>query len=163
MHKLFYNGPSFDALIEQYAKQGRIDDAAPIIASQDIEINAPADIVWEIVADIAGYPSLDPAFSDVKVSDIKVGAPLSLKIKGAPIRATLAVIEPNKELTWVGKSFWTKAVDRHIIEPLDNNRTRLRMDESLAGVLVPLFFSAERLKQQHRAWLSGVKRSAENT
>jgi hypothetical protein len=46
--RLFYSGPSIEVLHEEYAKQGRIDANAPVRASQEIRIEAPAERVWEL-------------------------------------------------------------------------------------------------------------------
>lgn len=159
--KLLYNGPSFRELHEEYAKKGRIDGRAQIIASASIDINASAEKVWQKLIDVAAYPSFDNNFSAVKTSEIAVDQPLSFKIKGFPIHATIAVAEPLREFSWTGKSLWTKAVDRHVIEKLDSNRTRLYIEESLAGAFVPLMFSAKQLEQQHQKWLEGIKQAIE--
>lgn len=162
MTSLLYNGPSFQTLHETYAKKGRIDDKAQIVVSSDIIIAASSAKVWQALIDIASYPSFDRSFSDVKAGDIKVDAPLSFKIKGFPIYATIAVVSPRTELTWTGKSLWTKAVDRHVVEAIDDTHTRLRIEESLAGAFVPWMFTAKRLEQQHRGWLEGIKRKVED-
>jgi hypothetical protein len=46
--QLFYGGPSIEVVHEEYAKQGRIDANAPVRASQEVRIEAPAERVWEL-------------------------------------------------------------------------------------------------------------------
>lgn len=41
--RLFYRGPSVDALHETYAKEGRIDPHAPVQASASVEIQRPVE------------------------------------------------------------------------------------------------------------------------
>ena len=156
--KVFYQGPSFEILYADYAMKGKLDDRAAIKASGEIEINAPVDQVWEVLIDLSAWPRFDPNFSDVKLaSTIAVGARASFKIRGFPIQGTFAVVRPNHELTWVGKSLWTKAIDRHVVETKSNNVTRLYIEESLSGVFVPLMFSSTRLLMQHQEWLKAMK------
>ncbi len=158
LSKLFYQGPSFDALYTQYALKGKIDDRAAIKASGEIDINAPINQVWGVLVDLPSWPRFDPNFGDVKLaSTVAVGAQASFKIRGFPIQGTFAVVRPNQELTWVGKSLWTKAIDRHVVEARSNNVTRLYIEESLSGVFVPLMFSNARLVRQHQEWLSAMK------
>jgi hypothetical protein len=68
---------------------------------------------------------------------------------------------PGRELTWTGVSLWTKAIDRFVLEPFSNNKTRLRLEESLAGAFVPLMSSSPSLHQQHQASLSSIKKAVE--
>ena len=156
--KLFYQGPSFERLYTEYAMKGRIDDRAAIGASGEIHINAPIHQVWNVLVDLPSWPQFDTNFSDVKLeSTIVVGAQASFKIRGFPIQGKFAVVRPNHELTWVGKSLWTKAIDRHVIEAISSSATRLYLEESLSGVFVPLMFSNARLVKQHQEWLNAIK------
>ena len=158
LRRLFYHGPSFTALYHEYALKGKIDERAAIQSSGEIDINAPIDRVWNVLIDLSSWPSFDPNFSDVRLESIvSVGTKASFKIRGFPIQGTFAVVKPNEELSWVGKSLWTKAIDRHVVEAISNLTTRLYIEESLSGVLVPLMFSNAQLSRQHQEWLRAIK------
>ena len=43
LKQLFYSGPSFEVLHEEYAKKGRIDEEAPVEASHEVRIEAPVE------------------------------------------------------------------------------------------------------------------------
>jgi hypothetical protein len=79
-----------------------------------------------------------------------------------PRRSVFAVVEPGRELTWTGTALWTKAIDRHVLDPTEDGATRHYLEESLASVLIPLFFGSEKLKAQHQRWLSAFKAAAED-
>jgi hypothetical protein len=161
LRQAFYGGPSLIVLYQEYAQKHRVDDQAPIQASDEIMINAPTEAVWRVLIDIADWPVFNPVFSDVRLeSDVSVGARASFKLNGFPIKATFAVVEPAHELTWVGAALWTKAIDRLVLEPVDRT-TRLTIHESIAGAFVPLMFSRARLHEQHRASLKNFKVAAE--
>ena len=49
--RLFYSGPSFVRLHEEYAKKGRIDEEAPVKTAGEITINAPVEQVWALLID----------------------------------------------------------------------------------------------------------------
>lgn len=164
LSRLFYQGPPFATLYAEYAQKGRIDEKAAIKASGEITINAPIEHVWNVLVDLSSWPKSDPNFSDVRLeSTVSVGAKASFKIKGFPIRGTFAVVSPNQELTWVGTSLWTKAIDRHLVEARSNEATRLYLEESLSGILVPLMFSSARLLRQHQDWLAAIRKFVEIT
>jgi hypothetical protein len=65
MSSLFYAGPSITRLHQDYAKQGRIDERAPVTATCEVVISAPVQRVWEMIASPAGWPVFDPAVHDV--------------------------------------------------------------------------------------------------
>jgi hypothetical protein len=68
------------------------------------------------------------------------------------------VVEPGRELTWTGRSALVfKAIDRHVLEAVDGGRTRMIVEESLAGPLLPLVFSSARLRRGHERWLAALK------
>ncbi len=163
LSKLFYNGPSFDTLYKEYAQKGRIDEKAAITASGEIFINAPVEKVWQVLVNLADWPRFDPTFSDVKLeSTASVGAKASFKLKGFPIQGTFTVVNPNQELTWVGTSLWTKAIDRHVLQAMPDGTIRLYLEESLTGFFVPLMFSSTRLHRQHQTWLEAIKVAIES-
>ena len=158
LNQLFYHGPSFATLYSEYASKGKIDEKAAIKASGEIYINAPIDKVWSVLVNLSSWSRFDPNFSDIKLESIvAVGTKASFKIKGFPIQGTFAVVTPNQELTWVGTSLWTKAIDRHVVEAISNETTRLYLEESLSGIFVPLMFSSARLLSQHQGWLNAIK------
>lgn len=163
MNKLFYNGPTFAALHNNYAKQHKIDEQAQIVTESSITINAPVETVWNIIADIKNYPSFAPDFTDIQVSEVAVDQPLQFKVKGFPIRATFSSVEPNHFLIWTGKSLWTKAIDYHELRDLGDGTCFLIVKESLAGAFLPWFYKVETLQQQHKQWLAGVKQTAERS
>lgn len=95
------------------------------------------------------------------MSGVKTDAKFAFTLNKFPIQATFAVVEPERELSWTGSSLWTKAIDRMILEPLKDNTTKLRIEESLSGAFISLFMSRQQLATQHTAWLTAIKKEAE--
>jgi len=110
--KLLYAGPSIDILTEQYAERGRIDEAAPITLHFEIEIDARVDEVWGVLSDPTGWSAVLPAIHDVKIdSPVAAGVAFSWKNGRAPlIKSRFAVVDDQRELTWVGASMGAKVV-----------------------------------------------------
>ena len=161
---LFYHGPKLSVLHEKYAKQKHIDRRAPIRSRSEIIIDAPVSAVWSIVTDIPSWPTLDSQFSGIRLSlPVQVDKGFKFTINNFPITAQFAVVEPERELTWSGRFFWVNAVDRHVLERIDAQTTRLSVEESMAGALLPLFFTNSQLQRQHRSWLAAMKNAAEKS
>ena len=66
--RVFYAGPSADALHEDYAKRGRIDDLAPIASRCEIVVDAPVERVWELLMDTDAVGSCSANLSNGRAS-----------------------------------------------------------------------------------------------
>jgi hypothetical protein len=160
MKQLLYRGPAFEILHEEFAKKGRLDEQTPVRASSRIHIDAPVEKVWELLIDVPNWPTINPSFSDVRLTGgTNIDTNFDFKLNTFPIKAKFAVINPYHELHWTGASLWFKAVDLHVLEPAYDGGTQLSIAESFAGILAPLFISSDRLRVQHGKWLSAFKRT----
>ncbi len=161
--RIFYSGPSFEILHEDYAKQGRIDEKAPLKTATDIRIDAPVEQVWAQLINLSDWPAIDSSFRNVQLEPtVRVDADFKFVLNNFPIKAKFAVVTPNRELTWTGVSLWFKSVDLHVLEPTEDGGTRLYIAESLAGVLASLVMSSEQLRKQHETWLTAFKHAIED-
>ncbi len=60
MTKLFYAGPPLQVLREEYAKNGRIDQQAPVTTACEVNIRATRERVWELLASPLRREAFDP-------------------------------------------------------------------------------------------------------
>jgi hypothetical protein len=164
MTKLLYAGPDLDTLHADYATQGRIDPGAPVSASRDVVIAAPVSTVWALLSDPARWDRIDPAIHEVRLNGgVRPGTRFTWRNGRALIRSRLAVVDPEREITWTGASWGIKAVHRHLLAGQGDTQTRLVSQESMAGPLLPLFFSSARLAAALDKWLTAIKTAAERT
>lgn len=162
LNRLLYSGPEIEVLHEEYAKEGFIDAEAPVKSTGGIRIEAPVERVWELLINLPEWETWAPDVRDVHLdSKVAEDARFTWAIGRTRINSKFAIVEPGRELTWTGTALWTKAIDRHLLEPTDDGATLHYIEESLAGVLVPLFFSSVKLKAQHHRWLMAFKTAAE--
>lgn len=159
---LFYTGPSLRTLHEEYAKNSRIDAAAPLTVTSSITIDAPPDQVWAVLSDVAAWPAWHPAMTVRSLDAVRPDAALRWKLGRVPIRSTFAVVSPPRELTWTGRFLGYKAVDQHLLAPIADGRTTATIRESLAGPLLSLLFSQAELEAGHHRWLADLKARVEN-
>jgi hypothetical protein len=163
LRQTFYRGPSREILHEEYAKKGRIDELAPVKTSSDIYIQAPVERVWKLLIDLRAWPTIDTAIRSVSLATaVTVDTHFSFVLNGFPIHATIAIVDPGRELTWTGESLWFRSIDIHRLEPAHDSGTRLYIAESFAGVLASVFITSVQLKAQHDKWLMAFKRAAES-
>ena len=111
----------------------------------EIEIQATAERVWELLTDVAGFPWWNPFIRWV-TGDLRVGGRLEVMLqpsgtRGMIFRPTILAIEPGRELRWLGHLIVPGLFDgehRFTIEPLGADRVRFTQSERFTGLLVPV-------------------------
>jgi hypothetical protein len=120
-----------------------------------VEIEAPAQQVWEVVTDFATYPQWNPFI--IRAEGIPVpGARLKVTIRAPGYRPVtfrprvLRAVE-GRELTWLGRALLPGLFDgRHslTVEALGEARSRFRTHEEVSGILLPVLGKLMRASQQ---------------
>ena len=112
----------------------------------EIEIQASAERVWQLLTDFASFPQWNPFIRKASGS-LRVGERLEVNIQpsgasGMTFRPTVLKAEPNRELRWLGHLLISGLFDGEhsfTIEPLGEGRVRFTQREVFTGLLVPLF------------------------
>jgi hypothetical protein len=112
----------------------------------EIEIDAPAKHVWELLTDFASYPQCNPFIRSISGQPTPVER-LQARLEppgGRSITFKPKVLnaESNRELRWLGHLLVPGLFDGEhsfTIEPLEENRIRFVQRETFKGLLVPLF------------------------
>jgi hypothetical protein len=136
----------------------------------EIEIDAPAQTVWDVLVDFPSYGSWNPFVTHIE-GTLAPKARLRVKLKppGGPamkIRPQLVEVEPGKRFEWVGHLGIRGLFDgahRFEVIPLSAERTRLVQAEHFNGILVPLVRKLldGKTRQGFEAMNEAVKRRAE--
>ncbi|MEV4517236.1 SRPBCC family protein [Dactylosporangium sp. NPDC049525] len=159
---LFYSGPPLHVLHDEYAKRGRVDDKAPVLASTEIDIDAPIADVWRLLSDVAAWPTWNTDVGKVTLDPaVAVDAAFHWKNGPSNIRSRFAVVTPERELTWTGVSTGIRAVHRNTLEQLPAGPVRMRTEESMAAPLVGVLYPSRKLQRGLEQWLDLLKRTAE--
>ncbi|MDQ3913439.1 MAG: SRPBCC domain-containing protein [Actinomycetota bacterium] len=112
----------------------------------EIDINAPAERVWQVLVDFAAYPRWNPFIR--RIGGIPMaGERLEVRLqpsgaRGFTFHPEVLAAEPTRELRWLGHLLAPKVFDgEHIftIEPLAEERVRFVQREIFSGLLVPFF------------------------
>ena len=113
--------------------------------SSEIEIAAPAALVWDVITKTDDYPEWNPFIREMS-GRLGVGERLRVRIqppggRAVTFRPTVRSFLPERELAWLGHLVIAGIFDgehRLSIQPLDKKRVRFRQEESFRGLLVPL-------------------------
>jgi hypothetical protein len=110
-----------------------------------IEIEAPAVRVWQVLTDFAACPEWNPFIRRVngrpEVEEQLVVRMRPSGTRGLTFRPTVMKVEPNRELRWLGHLLAPGLFDgEHIfeIQELDRGRVLFIQREVFKGPLVPL-------------------------
>lgn len=162
MSQLLYRGPSIEALHHQYAKQGCIDQRAPVTTTYEVHINAPVQRVWELLSNPMDWPGFAAGIHDVHLDAAVAPDTRFTWVNGrSRIKSRFAVVDPGREITWTGVSSGFKVVHRHLLAATSGGGTRVRCEESMAGPLLVLFYNSAKLQADIRTWLTALKTAAE--
>ena len=140
-----------------------INRHAPVVGSAFTEIDAPPDVVWEILSDIEHWSQWNPDIASAKLEGpLAPGTRFTWKAGPGNITSVLAEVTPTELMAWKGKSFGVRAVHLWRLES-NGQGTILRTDESMEGIPARLFRrSLEKTLQKALAsGLSAAKKEAE--
>ncbi len=135
-----------------------------------VEIDAPADRVWEILADLRAYADWNP-FTPRVDTDFVIGHPIVLFVcfDGRAPRQQVEILrewEPGKQLRWgmtIGPAWFFRAERVQRVEPLGDDRCRYVSEDAFAGVLSPVVEALYGAKVQRGfdAMAAALRRRAE--
>ena len=112
----------------------------------EIEIDAPAKRVWELLTDFASYPEWNPFIRTISGQPAP-GERLRARLEppgglAMTFKPKVLTAEPNRELRWLGHLLVPGLFDGEhsfTIQPLEDDRVRFVQREAFRGLLVPLF------------------------
>ncbi|WP_339102890.1 SRPBCC domain-containing protein [Haloterrigena salinisoli] len=132
------------------------------------EIDAPPDVVWDVLIEFDGYPALNP-FARAVGGSLPGDGGRRLRTDPSDGRRTtlgpaIVRVEPGRRLVWRDRLAVPFAFDgyREVrLEPTEDGRTLLLHRETNRGALVPLLFDREALERGFEATNAAVRDRAE--
>jgi uncharacterized membrane protein len=149
--------------LEALAARGSIQEDAPVKAHAQIIIGAPQATVWEILADVKGWPKWQTDIDHVSITrNPAPGVSFSWSLNDTAITSRIVVFDPNRMIGWTGRVFTARAVHLWTLTALPNGRTQVEIRESISGWPISMFYSSGELLDSNRRWLARLKTAAEN-
>ncbi|WP_314036881.1 SRPBCC domain-containing protein [Dietzia sp. CH92] len=138
-------------------------DQSTLVRSIDVEIDAPAGIVWGVLTNLEAYPEWNPFCISAR-STLELGAPVEMTLKDFsggsgtfPNTEYVCAVIPERLLSWelIATDDDPKAARRdQVIEPISGDRCRYYSTDAFLGV------EARQIMEESGAW---VKRAFDVT
>jgi len=111
-----------------------IDESAPAVARAEIEIAASRDVVWSVLADVAGWPRWSAAVKRVELADeLAPGSTFRWKVGPGTIASTVRELDPPSVFAWTGRTFGVRALHVHRLESATAARASRQRNRGTAG------------------------------
>jgi uncharacterized protein YndB with AHSA1/START domain len=140
-----------------------LDKNAPVTHSANIEINAPVDRVWQIMADIEHWPEWNKGIKSASLNgNLESGTTFVWKSGPGTITSRLEAVEQPKTLAWSGQMMGIKAAHIWRLEKALNG-TLVTTEESWSGLLPSILksYSKKTLVKAINSGLELLKQTAE--
>ena len=142
-----------------------------ITISTTVEIDAPKQLVWDVLTDFSAYHEWNP-YMEIEGTP-QVGTKLSVHMgagggRGMVFEPAVLAATPDEELRWLGKLGFGGIVDGEHFFILDRNAdgtTHLTHGERYSGALVALakpFLNKERNQAGYEAFNQVLKQRVES-
>ena len=116
-----------------------INTNAPVIARDQIIIQAPVEKVWDVLTNISKWPDWQKAVTEARVSgDIQEGMEFRWKAEGLSFQSKIHTCSPMVMFGWTGKTWGAYAIHNWYFTR-KGNETLVTVEESLQGVFPWLF------------------------
>jgi hypothetical protein len=111
-----------------------------------IDINASAERVWQLLTDFASYPQWNPFIRRIS-GEPTTGERLQVRLelpesRSITLRPKELTAEPNHQVRWLGHLFVPGIFDGEhsfVFQSLEEDWVRFFQTEAFRGLLVPLF------------------------
>ncbi|MEU7138172.1 SRPBCC domain-containing protein [Nocardia sp. NPDC046473] len=135
-----------------------------------VDIDAPADLVWQVITDFPRYGEWNSFVSECS-SSLVPGEPIDMLVRLGPRprrqREFIRSHTPGRELSYSMKPVplgTLHSLRSHTLTPLDGDRTRYESHFELAGWLHPVVVAllGKHLQRGFAGMTAGIKERAES-
>ena len=136
----------------------QINHNAPAVASSEIWVAAPPELVWDIIADFERWPEWNPDVKSISVDGRRAAAGTTFTWKAGPgtITSTVQKVDRPTAIGWTGTTFGIRAIHSWRFEPREIG-TVVHTVESWEGLL-PRLLRGRMQKALQRSLDQGLAR-----
>jgi uncharacterized protein YndB with AHSA1/START domain len=110
-----------------------------LVGASEIQIDAGADVVWDVLTAIDRWPSWNPLVAGATLEgDLRGESTFRWKAGPGTIVSTIKWVEPTSGIAWTGRTMGIRAFHVWRLEPRDGG-TFVRTEESYDGLVARLF------------------------
>lgn len=112
----------------------KINKVAPAVEKQQIFIDAPVEVVWEVLTNIDGWPEWQKAVQKAELLEpLQEGAKFNWRAGGIRFKSEIHTYDPYSSFGWTGKTMGASAVHNWNFRK-EKEGTVVSVEESLEGV-----------------------------
>ena len=112
--------------------------AAPVRSSRSIQVEAPPEVVWDVLTGFADWPKWNPDVKSMSFDGpLEPGSTFRWKSGPGTIVSTLEEVDPPRRVRWRGRTMSIAALHEYRLEPRDGG-TRVETEETFSGLLARL-------------------------
>jgi hypothetical protein len=112
-----------------------VDRTAPAVGEGEIDIDAPPETVWAVIADLSAWPTWNPDVRSMALEGaVEPGSTFRWKSGSTSLVSTLHVVDAPHEIAWTGVTMGIHAIHVFRFELLDGG-TRAWSAESFRGLI----------------------------
>ena len=140
-----------------------VDRSAPAVAEAELQVGAPPEVVWDVMADVDRWPEWNPDVKEAMLEGaLAPGSTFRWKAGPGTITSTLREVEPPTAIGWSGRTMGISALHVWRLEPRGEG-TLVRTEESWNGLPVRVLRGRMQrtLQQAVDAGLRALKAEAE--
>ena len=115
-----------------------VDREAPVVGSAEGRIEAPPEVVWDVLTGFELWPSWNPDVKSVEVKGpVAEGTEFRWKSRPGTIRSRIERLDRPRLVGWTGRTMGIGAVHVWRLDAHDGG-TFVRTEESFSGLLARL-------------------------
>lgn len=141
-----------------------VDDNAALHRSDATQIDAPVNVVWSVLTDIAAWPTWMPDVQFVESDgSFSPGTQFRWKAGSAVIKSEVLETEPGRSAVWRGRTMGIEAIHVWRLASRDADSTSVETEESWSGLLprlLPAYMGRTLAKSLNRG-LASLKAESE--
>ncbi|HOT97079.1 MAG TPA: SRPBCC family protein [bacterium] len=143
--------------------QIQVDQKAPAYAVREAYVNAPIQLVWNILANLEKWPEWNDS---VKAMDLQgnvvPGTEFRWTAGGMKIRSRIEQVDPPRRIVWSGRTMGIRAMHSWTFAE-EKEGTKVRTEESFEGWIVKLLARKMKraLSEALEQGISALKNEAE--
>jgi uncharacterized protein YndB with AHSA1/START domain len=133
-----------------------------------IDIDAPPETVWAVLADVERWPEWTRSMEHVEFVEgagLKRGAKVRIKQPRLPVMTWEVIeVEPHRVFTWQAKSGGMTSVGDHRLSVTSPERTTAELSIRQTGALAPIIglFTSGMVRRYVQMEADGLKRRSES-